>query len=55
MDFPADIAALTRCRRMNRLRFVRDPECSSSSLLTLPLDRAHVEDLKGLFVLLAFI
>jgi hypothetical protein len=55
MDFPADVAALNHRLRMNRLNSARARGHSTMVPITLLLDRARVEELKGQFVVLVLI
>jgi hypothetical protein len=47
MDFPADVAALNRRLRMNRLNCARGRDQSTIVPVALPPDRTRVEELKG--------
>lgn len=48
MDFPAETATLNRRRRIDRMRCKRSSGSDVPASSMQPLDRAHVEELKGL-------
>jgi hypothetical protein len=49
MDFPADIAASNRRRRIRVLCCKRSPDRDVPMPVTLPLDKARIEEMEGPF------